>query len=116
MKRKMIFLMSLLLSQLGVTSLAHAAGKYVLLDDVGRLKYQMGSDGVVWFRNLNEFDATVTGCCYAFYLDTTTGNGKSLWALVLMKMASNGSLYLHVSDTSPPTSGNPAVIDQAGNW
>jgi hypothetical protein len=116
MKRKLVLLVSMALSQLWVNPSAHAAAKYVYLDDVSRLEYQMGSDGVVWFRNLNEFDGAVTGCCYAFYLDTTTGAGKNIWALILMKMASAGSLHVHVTEANPPASGNPAIIDQAGNW
>jgi hypothetical protein len=107
---------SIIAIQLLASPWANAAGKYVYIDDVSRLKYQMSADGVVYLRNLSDFDSSVTGCCYAFSLDTTTGYGKSLWALILMKMASASSLYVYVTESNPPTSGNPASFAQAGNW
>jgi hypothetical protein len=117
MNRKAFAIFSaLLVTQLTAAPFASAAGKYVYIDDVSKLKYQMGSDGSVWFRNLNEFDGSVTGCCYAFYLNTTTPYGRSAWALILSKMALATGLYVYVSETNPPTSGNPASIDQVGNW
>lgn len=96
--------------------MAGAAAVYVHVTDMSQLSYQMTADGVVYLRNLNAFNAEVTGCCYAFMLDTTTPFGKSAWATMLMKMASKGSLYIRVSESNPPTSGAPASVDQVGNW
>lgn len=93
-----------------------AAPVYVHVTDMSQLSYQMTNDGLVYFRNLNAFNPQVTGCCYAFALDTTTPFGKSAWATMLMKMASKGSLYIRVSESNPPTSGAPASVDQVGNW
>jgi hypothetical protein len=104
------------LACLGSSNVARAAGGYVNISDVSALQYQMASDGVVWLRNLNAFNSSVTGCCYAFYLDTTSPYGKSAWALVLMKMATGGGLWMYVSEMNPPTSGNPAAVQQLGNW
>jgi methylthioribose-1-phosphate isomerase len=95
---------------------AHAAGTYVHINDMSQVQYQLTSDGNVYFRNLNQFNNQVTGCCYAFVLNTTTNYGKSAWSVILMKMASKASLSMYVSETNPPTSGNPAVIDHIGNW
>ena len=99
-----------------LSHLSHAAQTYVYVDDMSKLDYQLLGDGNVYFRNLNVFNSQVTGCCYAFYLDTKTEYGKSAWSVILMKMAAGGDLYLHVSESNPPTSGNPALVDHLGNW
>ncbi|WP_141229373.1 hypothetical protein [Cellvibrio mixtus] len=111
MKKSMLFLFFLC-----SVKFAYADGTYVYVEDMSRLHYQLTSDGNVYFRNLNQFNNQVTGCCYAFVLDTTTPYGKSAWSVILMKVASKGSLSMYVSEANPPTSGNPATIDHLGNW
>mgnify|MGYP001544293241 CR=1 FL=1 len=106
---------------IATSSYGFCDGGYVHVDDMSKLDYQLVSSGQVYFRNLNEFKRIggtepVTGCCYAFYLDTTTEFGKSAWSTILMKMASGGDLYMYVTETNPPTSGSPAKIDHLGNW
>lgn len=93
-----------------------AGATYINVTDASQLKYQMASNGKVFFRNLHAFKETVTGCCYAFVLDITTDFGKALWSTILMKMATKESIYLRVSESNPPTSGDPASITHAGNW
>ena len=112
MKRIWLAFLAVVLS----SNSAIGAGAYITINDMSELKYQMLSDGRVYFRNLNAFDSSATGCCYAFYLDTTTGYGKSAWSTILMKIASKGRLILHVDEVSPPSQGNPVQIDQVGEW
>lgn len=95
---------------------SYAAGTYVHINDMSQVQYQLSGDGKVYFRNLNQFNSQVTGCCYAFVLDTTTGFGKSAWSVILMKIASKGSLSMYVSEANPPTHDNPAIIDHLGSW
>jgi len=97
-------------------SLSHAGAGYIHVSDMSKVDYQLVGDGKVYFRNLNEFNSAATGCCYAFALDTTTPYGKSAWSVILMKMASQKPLSLYVQNYTPPTSGNPAMIDHLGNW
>jgi hypothetical protein len=99
-----------------LSSTAHATSTYIRVTDVSQLKYLMESSGIVYFRNLNTFDNTVTGCCYAFFLDTTTAYGKSSWALIMEKMATGGGLWFYVSNTTPPTSGSPVLVEQVGDF
>ncbi|NRF28945.1 hypothetical protein [Vibrio coralliilyticus] len=108
----------LLTSTLLCSATVFAAPVYVHVSDMSKIKYQVVSDkgGRVFFRNLNEFNSSVTGCCYAFYLDITTDYGKSAWSTMLMKMASQKNLYLYVSESNPPTSGAPAEVTHIGNW
>ena len=104
------------LAQSGLSNVAHAAGGYIYVSDVSTLQYQLLADGIVYFRNLNQYNSAVTGCCYAFSLDTTSPYGKSAWGLIMMKMATAGGLYFHVAETNPPANGNPAQVQQVGNW
>ncbi|MES1190000.1 MAG: hypothetical protein ABUS47_02850 [Steroidobacter sp.] len=112
--RKELALMMLIATGLFASN-ANAAPLYIYVPDMSQLQYQMTADGRVYFRNLNAYNNTVTGCCYAFYLDTTTPYGKSAWSLMMMKMATGAGLHLYVSNANP-TDSNPATIDQVGNW
>ncbi len=99
-----------------LSNTAYSEGTYVYVTDMSRIKYQIVSDGRVYFRNLNEFNGSVTGCCYAFYLDLTSIFGKTTWSTILFKMATKGDMYLWVNESNPPTHGNPAAISHTGNW
>lgn len=98
------------------TAFAQAEAGYVHVTDMSKVHYQLMGDGKVYLRNLHSFRTGVTGCCYAFVLDTTTPYGKSAWSVILMKMASKSPLSLYVTDFNPPTSGAPAKITNLGNW
>ncbi len=95
---------------------AYCDAGYVYVSDMSKVDYQVVSGGKVYFRNLNSFDDSVTGCCYAFYLDTTTDFGKIAWSTILTKMTTQSDLYLYVSEKNPPKSGNPAQVEHLGNW
>ena len=114
---KKVFTVCIFLFCMGIFSnAAFSAGMYIHVPDMSKIKYQLTSDGHVYFRNLNEFNNQVTGCCYAFYLDTSTTFGKSAWSTILMKMASKKDLYMYVQKNDPPTSGDPVPINHIGNW
>ncbi len=106
----------LFFSCLLLVNAAYSGGTYVHVNDMSLVDYQMVSNGKVYFRNLNEFNSSVTGCCYAFYIDTSTDYGKSTWSTMLMKMATKQDLYLYVDESNPPTGGNAALISHIGNW
>ena len=91
-----------------VFSSVAAAEDYVLINNMSTLKWQMTSDGKVWFRNLNEYNNLFLGCCYNYYLDTTTTTGKSYWAMILLKMATGQSLNISVPNKA--VSGSINVI------
>jgi hypothetical protein len=106
-----------LLGFLVVTSMsAFVASGYVHIANVSELQYQIYDGGTVYFRNLNKFDSGVTGCCYAFALDTSTEGGKSMWSTILLKMATGGDIYFYLTERNPPTSGSPAYVHHIGNW
>lgn len=98
------------------SAVVHAAPGYIHVSDMSKVAYQLTADGKVYFRNLNVFNGEATGCCYAFFLDTTTPFGKSAWSVILMKMASKSSLFIHVTNLKPATHGDPGEVDQVGDW
>lgn len=84
----------ILFSALFFLTLQAKAQVWVEVDDASKLLWQMTSGGTIYFRNLNEFDNTQTGCCYAYALNTTTPGGKSLWSTILAKMAAGKRITL----------------------
>ena len=115
-KKGLIRLVLLLIFTFFVTATyTHAESATIYVDDMSKLKWQMTNDGNVYFRNLNTFNSEVSGCCYAFVLDTTTAYGKSAWTTILLKIASSSPLFLYAT-TSNPTDSNPATIRSIGNW
>ena len=114
--KQLITFLVFFFAEISLSSYAHSAPTYVHINDMSLLQYQLTADGNVYFRNLNSFNSTVTGCCYAFVLNTTTPYGKSAWAIILLKMATKQPLSLYVTESNPPTSGTPAVVDHMGNW
>lgn len=66
---------------------------FVRVPDVSLLKYQTYPDGKVWFRNFQSFDSNAQNSNYAYYIDTTTAEGKSILALMLAASAQNRGLW-----------------------
>ncbi len=84
-----------------LTNMAYA--EYFLVNDMSLIKYEMGPDGRVYFRNLNEYDARFQGCCYNYYLDTDTSGGKVIWSTIMTTMAMKQPLYMHGSPAATPS-------------
>jgi hypothetical protein len=89
---KFIFLFFLLILPFKVS-----AEDWVTIENMSLLKWQMAPNGVVYLRNLNEFNPQALPCCYNYSIDTTTEAGKSIWSVVLTKMATSEKLILGVS-------------------
>jgi len=85
---------------------------WVEVDDSSKLLWQMNSAGIVYFRNLNEFDAAQAACCYAYYLDTTTPGGKSIWSIILAKMAAKKRITLGFPNVA--SNNNPQTLNYIG--
>ncbi len=84
------FILSILL----LCSFEVSATEWVEVDDASKLLWQMRASGVVYFRNLNEFNSSHGGCCYSYKLDTTTPGGKSMWSTILAKIAGHRRITL----------------------
>ena len=83
------------------------ATEWVTVENASQLRWQINQAGVVYFRNIDQFDTNQTGCCYAYKLDTTTEAGKSLWATLLSRIAAGQTVVLGFpmigSNQSPAT-------------
>lgn len=99
-----------LFAALVFSTTAHA-DTWVTVSDMSALQWQMAPNGVVYFRNMNSFNATVEPCCYSYWLDTTTAAGKSTWAVFLTKMSLKQQLIIQVP--TPPMHGE---IGHYGVW
>lgn len=84
---------------------------WVHVPDLGQLKYQVSSEGYVWLRNLHEFDNRALGCCYNYYINTNTQEGKNTWALVLSLMAQSKGLYIGLPDGFAA-----GAVSMSGDW
>jgi hypothetical protein len=56
------------------------AETWVYVPDMSQMKYQLAPGGLIYFRNLNDFSSAALGCCYNYWLDTTTQDGRNSWA------------------------------------
>lgn len=87
------------------------AATFVRIPDVSLLAFQTDSAGKVWFRNVNQFDSAALGCCYSYYIDTTTAEGKNIFALILAAAAQHSGLWFGV-----PNGYAAGVVSYVGNW
>lgn len=89
---------------------AHAEA-WIVINDMSQLKWQMAPNGVVYLRNLNQFNPHALPCCYNYSIDTTTAAGKSMWSVILIHMASSKKLILGVA-----TLNKSGPITYLGEW
>ena len=87
------------------------AEDWITVNDMSQIKWQIVPNGKVYFRNLNEFNSRALACCYNYYIDTTTPAGKSLWSVILTKMATSKKLIL-----GTPNLSTAGPITYAGIW
>ena len=62
---------------------ANAAAGTLTVNDASQVQYVANPDGKIYFRNLNQFDPTWAGCCYAFWIDVSTDGGRAQYAAFL---------------------------------
>jgi len=65
--------------------------------DTSQLKYVAGNDSKIYLRNLSQFDSTVLGCCYNYWIDVSTPGGQAIWATLLTKIQSAQGIWIFVS-------------------
>lgn len=94
-----------------IAPISSYAEEFVTINDMSQVDWQMTPEGKVYFRNFNEFNSQALPCCYNYYIDTTTATGKSVWSVVLTKMATSSKLILGV-----PTLSQPGAVTYLGIW
>ncbi len=105
MKRYLIGLLLISCSSISVAS------DYLLIPDMSQLKFQI-SGTKVYLRNLNQFDESWADCCYSYYVDLTTDDGRATWSTMLAKMTVGGRYYIGVNSKSS----TPSAVSFSGDW
>lgn len=80
-----------------------------IADDASRIQFSIYG-GKLYFRNLNLFNPQWEGCCYHYYIDLATDEGKSMYAYFMAQAANRGRIVLWRESISP------GPIQQMGNW
>ena len=105
-------LRTLALAALLLSSFPSRAVDYLAVGNAAQLSwFYDASSGRVYFRNLDQFNAGFLGCCYNWYIDTSTTVGRTLWASILLKMAGAQPVNLGVG-----AMGTAGPVLYAGNW
>lgn len=91
-------LISIITAICSLSSFNAFALAYVLVPDVSQISYQTAADGKIFLRNLYQFNSGALPCCYNYYFDTTTPEGKNIFALFMSASAQGKGLYLGVPD------------------
>lgn len=79
---------------------AQAAVHYFRIADASQIQWLMQPDSGaarVYLRNLNQFDSSVLGCCYNYYIDLETTGGRAAWAALLSNAAQGKSIWVSVA-------------------
>jgi hypothetical protein len=72
------------------------ADYYFKISDASQLQYVMTNDQRVYLRNLNQFDGTVLGCCFNYWIDLTNEAGRAQWATFLAKIEAREEIWVFV--------------------
>jgi len=107
--KKILISSFLLLCLICSTAKVQAATVWVNVPNADDLLWQMTENGTVYFRNLNQFNSAHGGCCYSYYLNTTTEGGKALWTLLLTRMAQGKSVSLGVPGIGSASNKQPVI-------
>ena len=83
------------------SSTAHA-GDGLVVPDASVLQYGV-QDYKVYFRNLNQVDSTWLPCCYNYWIDISTDNGRAQFSAFLTAKASHQKIVFWVTSKATPT-------------
>ena len=94
----------------GMSYSAHSEDWVVITPDK-QLHWQMAPDGIIYFRNLDQFNPSFLACCYNYSLNVTTDRGKAMWSTILAKTATKENIILGVANQKAP-----GPITYIGQW
>jgi hypothetical protein len=100
-----------ILAATGIIEVAHAGNIYVNVSDASQLSFLIDGTGRIYLRNINSFDANALPCCWSYWIDTTTQEGKNTYALILAYSAMGRGFRFDISDYT-----TPQQITWAGPW
>ncbi len=89
-----------------------APAAYLVISDASQVLYMTDGSGKVFFRNFDQFDSThALGCCYNYWIDTNTVEGRNIFAMFLSYYAQAKPFRIWVPDSM-----QPGLIGAAGNY
>jgi hypothetical protein len=74
----------------------------VVVPDASVLQYGV-QDGRVYIRNINVVDPTWLPCCYNYWIDLSTDNGRAQFSAFLSAKVSRQRIVFYVSSKATPT-------------
>lgn len=83
------------------TSTAHA-GDGLVVPDASVLQYGV-QDGRAYIRNLNQVDSTWLPCCYNYWIDLSTDNGRAQFSAFLSAKVSRQRIVFYVGSKATAT-------------
>ena len=95
---------------LGFSLCAHSE-TFIWVSDTSQIKYLSGQDGKIYVRNLSDFSSYALGCCYNYWIDTTTDGGRNDLAILLSAAAQHTGLYIGVPDNLAS-----GAVEDVGSW
>ena len=104
-------LLTWILAATGFIGSAHAGNIYLSIPDASQLSFLLSGDGRIYLRNINAFDSSALPCCFSYWIDTTTQEGKNTYALILSYSAMGRGFRFDISDYT-----TPQAITWAGPW
>jgi hypothetical protein len=72
-----------------------AFAEQINVPNTANLQYEISSSKF-YIRNFSTYDASWLPCCYNYYIDLTTDQGRAMFSLVLTKMASAQPMSFYV--------------------
>ena len=82
------------------------ASSGIVINDPSNLLYAV-QDGKVYLRNLNTYASDWLPCCYNYWIDLSTDNGKAMFSALLAHKLSGKRLSIWKDD---PTTAGPIGI------
>lgn len=89
---------ALMAAAMVLTSMAASAQIYVRIPDASQIYYQTQADGHVYLRNVSSFDTHALGCCYNYWIDLNTQEGRGIFAALLSAASRNSVFWIAVPD------------------
>lgn len=89
--------------------LAFQGSTAAIAQDASQVQFSIYG-GKLYFRNLHAFNPEWAGCCYNYFIDLTSDDGKSMYAYFMLQYANRGRIVLWKESVAP------GPIQQMGNW
>lgn len=74
----------------------------LVVSDASVLKYGV-QDNKVYFRNLNEVNTSWLPCCYNYWIDISTDNGRAQFSAFLTAKASHARIAFWIGNKATPS-------------